>query len=72
MELLNNQCEWCLNQHEIDNMIVKYFRELFTSSGSVEGPVLDCIEKKELQYQNLMLLEPFDATELKMLYSVCT
>lgn len=65
VELRNNQCEWCSNQHEIDNMIVKQFRELFTSSGSVGGPILDCIEKKVSQDQNLMLWVPFDATDVK-------
>lgn len=49
VKLRNNQGEWCLDYNAIDNMIVQYFRELFTSGGSVGDLVLNCVETKVSQ-----------------------
>lgn len=46
VKLHNNQRDRCLDPNEIDNMIMKYFRELFTCSGSIGDSVLNCVEIK--------------------------
>lgn len=54
-----------MDPNEIDNMILKYFRELFTSGGSIGNSVLNCVETNVSQDQNLMFLTPCDATDVK-------
>lgn len=46
-------------------MIVQYFRELFTSGGSVGDLVLNCVETKVSQEYNELLMVPFDASDVK-------
>lgn len=47
MKLRNNQGDWCLDPNEIDNMILKYFKELFTSDGNIGDSILNCVETNE-------------------------
>ncbi|KAH9722180.1 reverse transcriptase domain-containing protein [Citrus sinensis] len=63
--LRNRQGIWCSNQEEIDGMIVDYFSTLFQTECCSSEEVLRCVEKNSTEDQNMMLLAPFSAVEVK-------
>ena len=64
-KLRNDQGMWCSNPCELDDLITKHFKNLFSSGGCVCEPVLSCIESRITALHNQLLLEPFTAIDVK-------
>ena len=60
----NNQGQWISNSNGIDTEIVKYFGNLFKSSGSDTIDMLRCVEKRISTEHNALLLAPFSDSEV--------
>ena len=64
-KLQNNQGMWCSKPWELDELIIEYFQNLFSSSECICEPVLSCIEPIISAQYNQLLLEPFTAMDVK-------
>lgn len=63
--LRNAHGQWCTSSDEIDDFISNYFSHLFAINGDYNSEVLDCVEKKITDDQNVVLLAPFTENDVK-------
>ena len=65
MKQKNDEADWVEWGEGMEDLVVEYFKDLFSSPGCITKPILRSVQRRRTEKQIQQLIKEFDASKIK-------
>ena len=71
MKLKNDENDWVEWREGMEDLVVEYFKDLFSSPDCITEPILRSVQRRVTDEQNQQLIKEFEESEIKRQFFLC-